>query len=561
MGAALGFAIGSCAYAQYMPGMPYVPPSGGMPGAGTGTGTDPASGTIPGGGVYVPPAEGNLGTGGSGSSQYTVTIQKNGTGSGTVTGDGIQCGSSCIASVTGGIALTATPDIGSSFAGWSGACAGTNSACVVTASGNVSVTAQFDAEQSTGQAIEAAGDIYDQGHAASADASYFQEQVKEAAPKIRKLWAGYTPVIGQIAPRALAFAGKVVGSNWRFSVATGEPVAQGSLTGPGSHIVITTNLYTGALGARFDGKAGCWMVSYYAEGGNERREFFKCKGDAYQEESVMASDGTVSPVALLAHGATVFASFGGSGDQSLFVVGSGAMPEALPAKWGDAPLPKAKDPLVPMDKLLDFVPKKAAALFEGVFAPVARAAEKAMTSLEIFRRIGEYRASVADLAAAQTALFGMDVFSPNADLDAVNEAFAKYQDLEARVSGLRSGLGIAGVFVRDGGWAWGAGGAVPGVADADVTGLPGAFLAQIPADSFDFYLMERSGAGTAISQGSCVRIMGIDGSPAISCVKGRVSEARAGAIMKAKNAYSAAVSEAHGMAAKIEKAMFSGAGN
>lgn len=69
-----------------------------------------------------------------------------GTGSGTVTGTGISCGADCTeafdpaaASV---VALTQTPDVGSVFSGWSGACTGI-AACNVTMDASKSVTATY----------------------------------------------------------------------------------------------------------------------------------------------------------------------------------------------------------------------------------------------------------------------------------------------------------------------------------------------------------------------------------------------------------------------------------
>jgi uncharacterized protein YfaP (DUF2135 family)/pimeloyl-ACP methyl ester carboxylesterase len=85
-------------------------------------------------------------------STFTLAVTKQGTGTGTVTSSqaGINCGSGCPsisfdfdrdASVT----LTAMPDSGSTFAGWSGAgCSGT---CTVTMSENRSVTATFNVPQ------------------------------------------------------------------------------------------------------------------------------------------------------------------------------------------------------------------------------------------------------------------------------------------------------------------------------------------------------------------------------------------------------------------------------
>jgi len=80
----------------------------------------------------------------------TLSVTKAGTGQGTVTGTSpfSACGSNCPASNTifeNGtvVTLTATPDTGSVFTGWSGACTGTAS-CVVTMDSNKAVTAIFN---------------------------------------------------------------------------------------------------------------------------------------------------------------------------------------------------------------------------------------------------------------------------------------------------------------------------------------------------------------------------------------------------------------------------------
>jgi hypothetical protein len=73
-----------------------------------------------------------------------LTVAKAGSGSGTVTGPGISCGSDCSEGYADGttVALTATRAANSTFAGWSGACSGTGS-CVVTMSADTLVTATF----------------------------------------------------------------------------------------------------------------------------------------------------------------------------------------------------------------------------------------------------------------------------------------------------------------------------------------------------------------------------------------------------------------------------------
>jgi uncharacterized repeat protein (TIGR02543 family) len=77
----------------------------------------------------------------------TMTVAKAGTGAGTVVSSpaGIDCGSTCTADFVDGttITLTATPAAGSTFAGWSGDCAGSAATCTVVATYGRSITATF----------------------------------------------------------------------------------------------------------------------------------------------------------------------------------------------------------------------------------------------------------------------------------------------------------------------------------------------------------------------------------------------------------------------------------
>jgi hypothetical protein len=78
---------------------------------------------------------------------FTLTVTKAGAGAGTVSSDppGITaCSSTCTANFAPGtvVTLTATPQSGSTFAGWGGACSGT--ACQVTMDANRAVTATFN---------------------------------------------------------------------------------------------------------------------------------------------------------------------------------------------------------------------------------------------------------------------------------------------------------------------------------------------------------------------------------------------------------------------------------
>ncbi len=97
---------------------------------------------------------------------YALTIAKDGTGAGTVSSSpsGLSCGSSCRATYSDGasVSLTAAADDGSTFAGWSGACAGTGP-CTVSMTSDQSVRATFDVrpprsnEPAVGSGCAAAG--------------------------------------------------------------------------------------------------------------------------------------------------------------------------------------------------------------------------------------------------------------------------------------------------------------------------------------------------------------------------------------------------------------------
>jgi hypothetical protein len=82
---------------------------------------------------------------------YNLSVSKSGTGTGTVTSNlaGIDCGEDCTQPYDHGtgVTLTATPASNSVFAGWSGACTGTE-ACVVTMDQARSVTAAFKGKSS-----------------------------------------------------------------------------------------------------------------------------------------------------------------------------------------------------------------------------------------------------------------------------------------------------------------------------------------------------------------------------------------------------------------------------
>jgi hypothetical protein len=83
---------------------------------------------------------------------YTIVVNKTGSGTGTVTSNtgGIDCGSTCNATYAANtvVTLSASANTDSTFTGWSGPCSGTGT-CVVTVTAAVSVGANFDVQRHT----------------------------------------------------------------------------------------------------------------------------------------------------------------------------------------------------------------------------------------------------------------------------------------------------------------------------------------------------------------------------------------------------------------------------
>lgn len=96
------------------------------------------------------------GSGGGTTPPYVLTLNKSGTGEGSVTSEpeGINCGDDC-SSDTGTynanvvVTLTAEEAEGSTFAGWSGACTNATGACEVTMDSAKNVTATFTQSNTT----------------------------------------------------------------------------------------------------------------------------------------------------------------------------------------------------------------------------------------------------------------------------------------------------------------------------------------------------------------------------------------------------------------------------
>jgi hypothetical protein len=78
--------------------------------------------------------------------EYTLTASKGGTGTGTITGTGLSCGNICLNIYSAGtiVTLTASPNAGSTFAGWSGGVCTGKGQCVLNITANTSVVALFN---------------------------------------------------------------------------------------------------------------------------------------------------------------------------------------------------------------------------------------------------------------------------------------------------------------------------------------------------------------------------------------------------------------------------------
>jgi hypothetical protein len=88
-------------------------------------------------------------SGSTNSTSYALTVSKAGTATGGVRSDpqGIDCGTTCSASFTAGspVTLTASPDPGAVFTGWSGCTSTGTYTCTVSLAGATAVTATFNA--------------------------------------------------------------------------------------------------------------------------------------------------------------------------------------------------------------------------------------------------------------------------------------------------------------------------------------------------------------------------------------------------------------------------------
>ncbi len=154
----------------------------------------------------------------SGNGGASLTVTPAGTGAGTVSSSptGISCGATCAATFAGGTAvtLTATPNTGSTFAGWSGGnCSGT-STCIVTLTANTTVTATFTASSGTAASLAIAKSHtgnFTQGQA-NATYSVVVSNAAAAGPT-----DGSVVTVTETLPTALTYV-SMSGTGWTCSV-------------------------------------------------------------------------------------------------------------------------------------------------------------------------------------------------------------------------------------------------------------------------------------------------------------------------------------------------------
>lgn len=98
------------------------------------------------GATFNAAAAGGGGGGSGGTSGFVLKVSVSNSGTVTSNVGAINCGTACQASFAAAtpVTLTATPPVGKTFAGWSGACTGVAPTCVVNVNSSLSVKASFN---------------------------------------------------------------------------------------------------------------------------------------------------------------------------------------------------------------------------------------------------------------------------------------------------------------------------------------------------------------------------------------------------------------------------------
>ncbi len=171
---------------------------------------------------------------------YPLTVTRVGTGGGTVTGTGINCGSDCAESYPSGtsVSLTATASVGTVFMGWSGACSGfgTQGTCTLSMNAAKSATATFK--------YIGAGSDYSRDYVQKAYVAYYG---RPADPSGQSYWAGRMDAEGQSLNAIIGAFGYSDEFNRRF----------GGLT----FAELVTKIFQQALGRNPDPAGLNWYVN------------------------------------------------------------------------------------------------------------------------------------------------------------------------------------------------------------------------------------------------------------------------------------------------------------
>ncbi len=226
----------------------------------------------------------------------TLSVVDAGTGTGTVTGGAIDCGTTCSETVGYGtmVTLTAAPATGSTFTGWSGACSGTGS-CVTTVTMAETVTATFTLETFVVSAATAgagtgtvAGGMINCGTACSETVSYGTMVTLTATPATGSTFTGWSgacsgtascvvtvtmaeSVTATFALQSFAFAvvkngtgaGTVTGGGINCGTTCSEQLDYGTmitLTATPSSAVATASTFTGWSGGGCSGTGTCTVT-------------------------------------------------------------------------------------------------------------------------------------------------------------------------------------------------------------------------------------------------------------------------------------------------------------
>jgi C1A family cysteine protease len=210
------------------------------------------------------------------TSTEALTVAKAGTGSGTITGGGISCGSTCSKGIKSGVSvtLTAKAATGSTFTGWSGDCTGAG-ACVLTMNNGKNVTASFTVSTyalTVAKAGSGAGTVsgasIDCGSTCSYIYNYGTTETLAAAPDAGSTFAGWSGACKGTGTCALKItAAKSVGATFNTCTYKISPTSR-SIGYKGGYMTVSITSQkacpepTVAIGSGYEGWLGYSNLSY-----------------------------------------------------------------------------------------------------------------------------------------------------------------------------------------------------------------------------------------------------------------------------------------------------------